>query len=401
VDNVRFIQEAIVRMLEWKEGDKITIFVTDEALKKNWEDNGQGNGKEGLGTRLNKLKEEGLKADFSYITIPEGKSEKELWEIFEKVLNIIQPKEDIIFDITHSFRSLPLLAAVLLNYAKVLKKINLKGVYYGAFDVLGSSRQVENIPIEERNAPIFDLTAFFTLYDWTIAIDNFLKFGDVESLESLTKDRINPILSRTKGQDRVAKNLKKFVENLKKIADGIKTNRGKEILDFDSEKIMQLMKNEEKNFIKPLTPVFLKVEEKISGFEKGNIRNGYKAVEWCIKHGLIQQGYTILQETIITDIIVNILKDDYSNLDVRELVAKAFRIKGQNIPEDKWIVKDEYRENLKEIVSLIPEDFVPVFNRLTDFRNDINHAGFVNPRKSDDLRRKLEKIFMEIEKMVL
>lgn len=37
--------------------------------------------------------------------------------------------DEIIFDITHSFRSIPMLAITIMNYAKVLKNCKLKEVY--------------------------------------------------------------------------------------------------------------------------------------------------------------------------------------------------------------------------------------------------------------------------------
>ena len=53
-----------------------------------------------------------------------------------------------------------MLAIVVLNYAKTLKKIKLRGIYYGAFEVLGSFEEASKIPISERRVPVLDLTTY-------------------------------------------------------------------------------------------------------------------------------------------------------------------------------------------------------------------------------------------------
>ena len=69
----------------------------------------------------------------------------------------------------------------------------MKAVYYGAFEVLGYGSLVAKLPIEERNAPIFDLTPFIDLFDWTLAIDRYLATGDASLVENLTSSEVKKI----------------------------------------------------------------------------------------------------------------------------------------------------------------------------------------------------------------
>ena len=77
------------------------------------------------------------------VGIPGGSSVEEFWEIFETVNEHIPEEAEIVFDVTHSFRSLPLIMSVLLNYLEVVKGTKLVGCYYGAFEVLGRAADVE------------------------------------------------------------------------------------------------------------------------------------------------------------------------------------------------------------------------------------------------------------------
>ena len=139
VESLRFIQEATINAYckDYNNNDIIYIFTTKGALL-NWNDGEHKNFRtnsnewyEGLGSRLKGLK---LDCSFENIMIPEGQSTDEIWEIFRIVYEKLQEKDELIFDITHGFRSLPMLNMVLINYAKLLKNITVKGIYYGAFD---------------------------------------------------------------------------------------------------------------------------------------------------------------------------------------------------------------------------------------------------------------------------
>ena len=83
VSDVRFVQEATVKIYckDWGKTDRIRIFTTDEAYKKNWLDGGQtsddGRPLAGLKSCLETLNQ---RADIQNVPIPDGKNEQEIWE---------------------------------------------------------------------------------------------------------------------------------------------------------------------------------------------------------------------------------------------------------------------------------------------------------------------------------
>ncbi|SDF01243.1 type III-A CRISPR-associated RAMP protein Csm5 [Sporolituus thermophilus] len=68
------------------------------------------------------------------IDIPEGKSEQDLWAIFDKCAAAIDEKETIILDITHAFRSLPLYVFTVAAYLRRTKGVKIKHIVYGAYE---------------------------------------------------------------------------------------------------------------------------------------------------------------------------------------------------------------------------------------------------------------------------
>ena len=127
----RFIQQATLEYLKVKnnwntkntEGDvidRIIILLTDGAKETNWNKD--------ITTRLNKTGEEEsyvrleqtlnemeLPCPVETLSIPDGKSEDEMWTIFNTVYNALKPNDELYFDLTHSFRYLPMLVLVLGN----------------------------------------------------------------------------------------------------------------------------------------------------------------------------------------------------------------------------------------------------------------------------------------------
>lgn len=406
VSNVRFVQEALAAILckDWGEEDEIIVFLTKEAKNKNWVDNGHkdkdGNPlqSEGLKHRLEHLN---LKADIVPRDVPDGRSEYEIWEMFDLVFNQINDGDEIIFDITHGFRSLPMLVIIILNYARALKDIKIKGIYYGAFESLGTLRDVKKMDIVDRNAPIFNLTPFVHLFNWTVAIDDFLTYGDAKDINELTNEELTPILRATEGKDKSAQNLKTLSTKLKKMTELIQTSRGLSVIrDFDFNNLRELISYNKESILKPINPLLDKISDKIKGFNNNDIENGYAAVEWCIEHNLIPQGYTILQETMITEIVAKHFGEaEIANRDKRELVSQAINIKHRRIPEDKWNkVAESNKDVLLKIMSELDDDFIRIFDSVSQYRNDIDHAGFRDsPHKPEGLNRKLKEYYEKLK----
>lgn len=116
---------------------------------------------------------------FESLPIPEGHSEPELWEIFDALTNAVQEGEEVVFDITNSFRSLPFLSFLAIAYLKAAKKVKVKNVLYGAWDAKDA----------ENRSPVFDLTPFVSLLDWLTATEQFVQTGNARQLASMLRQK--------------------------------------------------------------------------------------------------------------------------------------------------------------------------------------------------------------------
>lgn len=399
----KYTQIAVIQK-HINEIEEYIFFLTEEAKNKNWI--GDGN----LKSELNKLNidESKIKA----IDIPNGFNNNELLNIFTELVNNIPDESNLIIDVTHSFRSLPITLSSVLEYLKKVKNVTIQHIYYGAFEVLGNPRDAQNIPINNRIAPILDITYLSAIQDWTTAIDHFLKFGNISKLKQLSETTIKPILAKTKGQDQFASKIRNIINTLDDLLIAIYTCRSKALLEIlskneDNKNKVDLLLDDldyilDNNYLLPqLNKPFEKIKEKINLINDNNpLITSIKIIQWCIDYNWIQQGYTLLQENLCS-FIIDLHNKDFNIKDERECLSKALNIIVKSIPEKDWITdkKDfirfyvDRKNSLKEIAEL--------YSSLTEYRNDINHAGYRdNAKKSKDLVEKLYKLYCETIKKI-
>ncbi len=402
IENVTFVQEALLQLfcLDFEPHDRIVIFLTKDAEKTNWQPT---NGDVGLKDIIDRIV-----PDIQTIVkrIPEGISENEIWDIFNIIYESIDKNDEILFDITHGFRSLPILGITLLNYARFLKNIKVRGIYYGAFEVLGSQKYVsENIPLSERDAPIFDLTSFDTLQQWSIAVDNFVEYGISENIAHLIHDNLKPLLIESKGKDPQALIEREMAKALNKISYLFRTVRGNEIVNgIDFIDANRLFERLEDGILvnKPLMPLISSIKDKIGEYKSDDIMNGFRAVRWCIDHHLTQQGITLLQETIITYLLIRI-EENPKNLENRASLSELMNFHNNKLPEDTMKRNSKMPVIAKKIEgNELYNKITPLYNSLRNHRNDINHGGYKidkdgkNPMKAEEFEKKLKIVYEEV-----
>jgi hypothetical protein len=270
---------------------------------------------------------------------------------------------------------MPLFAMSAINYLESIKKVNLLGIYYGAFEVLGSYKDVEKMKIEERNAPIFNLNSAHFIQKWAKATEIFEETGRSQQIRNLSKNTISPILRETKGKDKEAQEIRNIVEEIYKLTYSIRSSRSSDIINYDFQDLKDRISIiKEQNTVRPLKAILEKIEKTFDNFgdETEIIKNSFAIVDWCIQYDLVQQGYTYLIETIYTYFV---LLEDENIFDVekREEISKKLFNEELSVPSEK-------------------NKFYGALKDLQKYRNDINHCGYrKKPSKYENLRKQLEK----------
>lgn len=387
-----YVQEAIFEKVlnDWQPSDRVFIFTTEDAKYKNYHHRITKNDglleNQGLEHILQRLSNKGRIGSFEAILIPNGNSEEEIWQVFQTVFQHIQEGDDLYFDITYGFRSLPMLGMVLLDYARTIYQAGIRRIFYGNYE---AGRALQK-PGELVEAPVLDLTPFAQLQEWTAAARSFLQGGNAEPVARLTEQN-NPEISR----------------NLRLFAPAILTCRGLQLSrDIDISSFKNLVNTNLGLPIKAqLRPLLEKIQEKLEPFSSDNLRNGLHAVKWCIDNGLIQQGYTFLLETIISLVLERVFEGDaLTNLRYRNAVGTALNGLSPDYPNLRIeIPKAEY-EFVYDYVNRC-EGLSELYQKMTGkegLRNDINHCGFREPYASPaTLKDELEGLYEQFLQIYL
>lgn len=371
---VRFIQEALILhdCKDWTENDKIYIFCTEGAEKANWLNNGQKTEIEiekiGLGQRLKD--KFGLYSIVEMITIDEGFSTDEVWKIFDVVYDKLEKDDEVYFDVTHAFRSIPLFSSVLFDYSKFMKSTNVVSIQYGAFEKLGPAFEVRKKPIDSRIAPILDLTNITKLQQYTDMANSLLTYGRVKELSAMLKKE------KTQALQKIGLSLEKF--------DGyLRTNR---LTDIKEGKWLNvIMSNMEvlkkSNIPTPIKNIMYRLEDEFASFvPECSAQNIESAVLWTSKYDMILQSYTLGQEYMISLLYEKLSDSNFYEKDkvknYRMYISALFGISEKDVETESF--EGKLLDNIDLTKKLLEVDWVkkirPLYGKFSDYRNIVNHA---------------------------
>lgn len=387
----KYVQEALVKFScrEWTTDDRIFIFVTSGARGKNWS---------ALQEALSEMK---LNPRVEAILIPEEVSEKTIWIVFTILYEKLMPADNLVIDITHGFRSSPMLLLTLANYSSFLKGTSVSKIYYGAFTAMKS--------LNTDSAPVWDLTDLILLHEWTLGANEYIKFGNPDRISQLALRSAIPLIVEDASKESATK-VTRFAGSIRKASEFFSTVRGEAL--FSAEIIDSVIKTsdavEKVNFFAPLQPFMAKTKEKYKGFRSNNVLNFLPSVKYCLDHGLIQQGITFLQEGIISYVLFRTGMKWCTRKESEKAVVLLNRrmassvmnyietMKGKRVK--KWDWPPEYAPDA--IDTLGKDSFCisvsNIYCIISEYRNDINHGGYICPRDPGKFIEILDKGYRRV-----
>jgi len=333
---------------------------------------------------------ESLKAKCAYtpIDIPSGKTADELWQMFATIANAIPENASLVIDVTHGFRSQPIIVLAVALYLQTAKNIKIEKIVYGAFE--GKSN--DNI------APILDLTPFLEIANWASATEQFLKYGDATRL----KDQLRATQGRTYSPDSPfrALRLNAVGNELAKLTDALSLVRPSEVLS-NSKKLAEELKKAQPDFqniiaAKPFAFLLDKVVNRFSLFSQTtNLFNedGFKAqaqmIEFYLQTEQYQQAILLGREAIVSKVCV---QHKFSALKEREQAENMLRQWSEPLSRGQPVAKEH--SQYKELATL--------WNKTIKIRNDIAHAGMnEDAAEAKNLIHRIKSTCKEIQEFLI
>lgn len=192
-----------------------------------------------------------------------GVNEEEINENINIILQLNQllsTGDELIVDVTHSFRSLPITIMNLLLYLRNVssKNIKISHIYYGMIEMSK----------EYGYAPIVDLKKILKLNDWIVGAMAFKQYGNAYQIAGLIQQEDTDVTNRLKHFSDVMN-----LNHLYAISQETQSLRALMKKDFDS--MLPEM------IVKPVVKDFL---NNFKGTEQDPARFQYQLAQWQFKH---------------------------------------------------------------------------------------------------------------------
>lgn len=388
-----YIQELVHKIV-----GKDSLFIiglTSYARERNWE-------------RLKSIFDE-YNVNYKTIDMLEGKNKSEVWKNFDKIFDEFEEKDEIYFDITHSFRSLPFVVMSVINYARFTKDIDMKEIFYGAYE----ARETVN---GETVAPLFNLSAFTSITDWTMSADKFITTGATDKLEESIDRVTRPVLQGKNGEEKAhAIKIKNLKDKLKRFSDALYTVRGSDISRYGVELKDDLMRLKSQTGsggggtgvleeAMPLLKISDKMLSRVEHYTGDLVEDMNHSAKMCHDLNLIQQGFTILQENIISHVIEKYNTENNPPIDMDNRGGERFRA-GMAISTLRASGNGKIREDCVEtrdkIKKYVTNETSELYNDISNYRNDLSHAGFKEDRiKAEKFKSALKSHIARFEEII-
>ena len=294
---------------------------------------------------VNLLKKE---TDVQIITIPEGKNETQLWEIFNIVVKNIKDNDKVVFDITHGFRSLPFLTFLALAYVRKVKRdVEIERVIYGAY---------EAVEISNPKKPVFDLTPFVNLLEWLGAVTMFQQTGDAHQIADLLSSHVG-----------IKPDLSTVSDNLRNLSAALLTNRTLEVQQSAADLLTNL-KNSKITIASEVRPFQtlldqirdsyepLALDKPASAKTDESLRKQHEQIKWYAENQQYLQAVTLTREWLISWACFQLERKHWLTTQTRSDIETIL-----NRPADKKLPEQA--------------QCIKLWKQTRALRNDLTHCG--------------------------
>lgn len=327
------------------------------------------------------------------IPLPKGSTPLEMWDIFQRITDQINVKDEVIFDITHALRSLPFLVFLFAAYLKEAKAVTIDAIYYGAYDLQ-----------EDGKTPVIDLSEFVAMLDWLTATKLFIKTGDGQDLADRLKLQ-RPKKKATKKSATVKqadRDIEQAIKAIEKISLSLALARPIESMQA-SHQLATVLPSAINSIYYYAQPFSLLADQIIEAYgqfalpdEDQNESNlslerQFRMIGWYVQHEQTIQAATLAREWIISVVATQIHQPMFEAR-VRENIEYGL---------NNWIEKCDRIDEIRAF----PE-VNRLWKELRDLRNDIAHVGMRRdtPQTARQLQTRMKQLYdpglLEIAKLI-
>lgn len=371
--STRFTQDAIAN-LSGVEVDTALIARTQEAADKHEEN-------------LRKsLEDAGV--DYRSALIPRVTGNDDIDEVFNTLLGEIREinPSSIILDITHGFRSLPMVFFPSLMYMETLNQVELDGIYYGEYNKTGESE-------------IIDLTYLYTLMEWYHALKSFEKTGSMGSVSEMISDK----KERLYREGENPQDLEKMSRKLRGVSHALDSGLPLEAGTSAREAVEVLDNIDEAGFVGPEGAIIDPLREDLSEFEveqevsdksemdldMDELERQTQLIDFYRENGKYWLGLQCARETFLSRVMYEeggMYRSNWLDTDKRQ------RISRKRLYRDDFDSEDEDSDTEYGYGEPADKEIISLWDTIREQRNNFAHSGFkINSSNTDKANQVLDE----------
>jgi len=342
------------------------------------------------------------------VDIPNGETDDEMWETFERVTSAVDHGDAVTFDITHGLRSIPFLVFLAAAFLKSAKGVTIRAIYYGAYD-LGQSEDKDKAA---RPGPVIDLSPFVGLLDWIDASNRFIRLGDAGALADLLRQATpdyQSVRRHDKEADAQAKLINKAANALTDASLALQAIRPDAVMEA-SERVQDDLgaaAAATHRWARPFTVLAGQVSDAYAPLalpharapenRLASLNRERQLVQWYLDRTLFVQAVAVAREWLVTWGIVQTSDQDPYDRGARAtmewtlgeaLQQRQGKSKSSNTDVSSAAGAGAPAVDLEAVPAAQRERWLTLYEQIGDIRNTLLHAG---KRPNADAPKTLEK----------
>jgi CRISPR-associated DxTHG motif protein len=335
----------------------------------------------------------------SHIIISEDMSPSGQWAWFEKILSRINSGDALTIDLTHGYRSIPIVFSTAINFLQKARGITIDGVYYGAYDA------------NRKLSPIVDMKDFYLINEWADGVSRLVEDADARKIAK-TAEQTPQFQAGELNNDEV-------ISAFEDLTNAIRNVDVNNVAEKANRTIALLRKKEENASATGRILLNLVMDKFASLMTKAPPSGKYDApyfrmqleiIKLLLEHRLFMQAYTVMREFIASLGLVGVEKAAVAT-------SKGRRKRGRfgevfvcmlQFAESKWKFSEQAQKDVETLrpyyaglKDLGVEAILRSFARdLTDYRNGFDHAWTLRSEAKGDVEKKGRIFYGKLKEVI-
>jgi len=338
------------------------------------------------------------------ISIPDGRSEAELWQIFAAMIEHLPIGCRIVLDVTHGFRSLPMVTLLAALYLRQSDRVIVEQILYGAWEARDP---------ETNKAPVFELTPFLDMANWMSAANVFLKTGHGGLIADLLKQTQRDAWQNDAASIARPRQLATLASNLQFLSEALLMTRVDEISRTAGlvSNSLSRAESELQDWALPFAPMLERLQLLTISLQQPGLKAQRELLHWYMNHGHIVQCVTLAREWLVS-LLQQLLElnGEISDArhDVEVILGRALATKRSehsnpgNTQTDPSVDPNLAKLDLQFQNLPQSKEIESAWSRLADLRNDVAHCGMrKQPRSTQAIRKLLGETIELLDRLQL